>query len=141
MKGLFGVLEFSKKRNELIRRSSKNEFVCSFLGEFDDTKSLYEIIWPLVGNTPELFLTKIHQFMISRILKFPFDNKIVHQIKNPILNLWILNCFHELCWMFWSTCLRLKKTQKLWNIPVNFYQKKNQFWKQTNYYYKKNQDL
>ena len=31
-KGLFGVLEFSQKANERIRRSSKNEFVCSFFG-------------------------------------------------------------------------------------------------------------
>ena len=31
-KGLFGVLEFSQKTNERIRRSSKNEFVCSFFG-------------------------------------------------------------------------------------------------------------
>ena len=31
-KGLFGVLEFSQKTKEWIRRSSKNEFVCSFFG-------------------------------------------------------------------------------------------------------------
>ena len=31
-KGLFGVLEFSQKTNERIRRSSKNEFVRSFFG-------------------------------------------------------------------------------------------------------------
>ena len=31
-KGLFGVLEFSQKTNERIRRSSKNEFVHSFFG-------------------------------------------------------------------------------------------------------------
>ena len=31
-KELFGVLEFSPKTNERIRRSSKNEFVCSFFG-------------------------------------------------------------------------------------------------------------
>ena len=31
-KGLFDVLEFSQKTNERIRRSSKNEFVCSFFG-------------------------------------------------------------------------------------------------------------
>ena len=31
-KGLFGVLEFSQKMNERIRRSSKNEFVRSFFG-------------------------------------------------------------------------------------------------------------
>ena len=31
-KGLFGVLKFSQKTNERIRRSSKNEFVCSFFG-------------------------------------------------------------------------------------------------------------
>ena len=31
-KGLFGVLEFSQKTNEQIRRSNKNEFVRSFLG-------------------------------------------------------------------------------------------------------------
>ena len=31
-KGLFGVLEFSQKTNEQIRRSSKNEFVRSFFG-------------------------------------------------------------------------------------------------------------
>ena len=31
-KGLFVVLEFSQKTNERIRRSSKNEFVCSFFG-------------------------------------------------------------------------------------------------------------
>ena len=31
-KGLFGVLEFSQKRNEWIHRSSKNEFVRSFFG-------------------------------------------------------------------------------------------------------------
>ena len=31
-KGLFGVLEFSQKTNERIRRSSKNEFVSLFFG-------------------------------------------------------------------------------------------------------------
>ena len=31
-KGLFGILEFSPKTNERIRRSSKNEFVRSFFG-------------------------------------------------------------------------------------------------------------
>ena len=31
-KGLFGVLEFSQKMNERIRRSSKNEFFRSFFG-------------------------------------------------------------------------------------------------------------
>ena len=31
-KGLFGVLEFSQKTNERIRRSSKNEFICLFFG-------------------------------------------------------------------------------------------------------------
>ena len=30
-KGLFGVLKFSQKTNERIRRSSKKEFVCLFL--------------------------------------------------------------------------------------------------------------
>ena len=47
-KVLFVVLEFSQKTNERIRRSSKNELVHSFLGEFEDTKSPFEIIWPLV---------------------------------------------------------------------------------------------
>ena len=42
-KGLFGVLEFSQETNKRIHRSSKNELVC-FLGEFQDTKSLFEII-------------------------------------------------------------------------------------------------
>ena len=34
--------------NEGIRRSSKNEFICSFivLGKFEDTKSPFKIIWP-----------------------------------------------------------------------------------------------
>ena len=41
-KGFFGVLEFSQKTNERIRRSSK-----VFLGEFEDSKSPFEIIWPL----------------------------------------------------------------------------------------------
>ena len=31
-KELFRVLKFSQKTNEQIRRSSENEFVCSFLG-------------------------------------------------------------------------------------------------------------
>ena len=31
-KGLFGILEFSQKTNEWIRRSSKNEFVRLFFG-------------------------------------------------------------------------------------------------------------
>ena len=43
-KGLFGVLEFSQKTNEQIRRSNKNEFVRSFLREFEDTKSPFKII-------------------------------------------------------------------------------------------------
>ena len=44
-KGLFGILEFSQKRNERIRHSSsKNKFVRSFLGEFEETKSPFEII-------------------------------------------------------------------------------------------------
>ena len=44
-KGLFGILEFSQKMNERIRRSSKNEIVRSFLGEFaGNTKSPFEII-------------------------------------------------------------------------------------------------
>ena len=44
-KGLFGILEFSQKMNERIRRSSKktNSFI-RFLGEFEDTKSPFEII-------------------------------------------------------------------------------------------------
>ena len=33
LKGLFGIVEFSQKTNERIRRSSKNEFVCSFFWE------------------------------------------------------------------------------------------------------------
>ena len=44
-KGLFGVLEFSQKRNEQIRRSIENKFVRSFfLGEFEDTTSPFKII-------------------------------------------------------------------------------------------------
>ena len=43
-KGPFGVLKFSPKTNQQICRSSKNEFVCTFLGEFEDTKSSFEII-------------------------------------------------------------------------------------------------
>ena len=39
-KGLFGVLKFSQKRNEGIRLSSKKEF--------EDTKSSFQIIWPLI---------------------------------------------------------------------------------------------
>ena len=42
-KGLFGVLEFSRKTSERIGRSSKN-----ILFKFEDTKSPFEIIWPLV---------------------------------------------------------------------------------------------
>ena len=42
-KGLFGVLEFSQKTNKRIRHSNKNESV-RFLGEFEDTKSPFEII-------------------------------------------------------------------------------------------------
>ena len=38
LKGLFGVLEFSQKKNKQIRRSSKNKFVRS--GEFEDTNYL-----------------------------------------------------------------------------------------------------
>ena len=50
-KGLFVTLEFSQKTNKRIRRSSKNEFIRSFFGEFEDTKSPFEIIWPLeVGH-------------------------------------------------------------------------------------------
>ena len=37
-KGLFGVLEFSQKTNERIRRSSR------VVGEFEDAKSPFEII-------------------------------------------------------------------------------------------------
>ena len=36
------------KTNERIRRSRKNEFICSFFGEFEDTKSPFETMWPLV---------------------------------------------------------------------------------------------
>ena len=36
-------VEFSQKSNERIRRSSKNSFA-RFLGEFEDTKSPFEII-------------------------------------------------------------------------------------------------
>ena len=42
----FGVLEFSQKTNKQICRNSKNEFA-PFLGEFEDTKSHFENIWPL----------------------------------------------------------------------------------------------
>ena len=41
-KGLFGILEFSQKMNERIRRRSKNELF--FLGEFEETKSPFGII-------------------------------------------------------------------------------------------------
>ena len=41
-KGLLGILEFSQKTNERIRRSSKNELF--FLGEFEETKSPFGII-------------------------------------------------------------------------------------------------
>ena len=48
LEGLFCVHEFSQKMNQQIRRISSNEFVC-FLGKFEDTKSPFEIIWPLVS--------------------------------------------------------------------------------------------
>ena len=45
----FGILEFSQKMNKRICRSSKNKFVCSFfLGEFEETKSPFKIMWPLI---------------------------------------------------------------------------------------------
>ena len=44
LKGLFGVLEFSQKRtNEFVVVVKTNSFV-RFLGEFEDTKSPFEII-------------------------------------------------------------------------------------------------
>ena len=46
-KGLFAILEFFQKMNQWIHCSSKNEFVCSFFEEFEDSKSPFEIIWPL----------------------------------------------------------------------------------------------
>jgi hypothetical protein len=46
-KGLFGVLEFSQKTNKRICRSSKNNSSVHFLGKLKDTKSPFEIIWPL----------------------------------------------------------------------------------------------
>ena len=42
LKGLFGVGEFSQKKQ--IRGSSKHEFVCLFFGEFEDNRSPFEII-------------------------------------------------------------------------------------------------
>ena len=46
-KGLFGVLKFSQKQtNEFVVVVKTNLFV-HFLGEFEDTKSPFEIIWPL----------------------------------------------------------------------------------------------
>ena len=41
LKGLFSVL---KKKEQRIRRSSKNEFVRSFFGRIEDIKSRFEII-------------------------------------------------------------------------------------------------
>ena len=44
-KGLFGVLEFSQKMNERIRRSSKNEFVRSFFGRIREyQKSFWDYL-------------------------------------------------------------------------------------------------
>ena len=40
-KGLFGVLQFSQKTNERIRRSSKNEFVCSFFGRIQGYQKFF----------------------------------------------------------------------------------------------------
>ena len=46
-KGLFVILEFSQKRtNEFVVVVKTNSFV-RFLGEFEDTKSSFENIWPL----------------------------------------------------------------------------------------------
>ena len=43
-KGLFGVLEVSQKTNERIHRSKKTNSLVRFLGEFEDSKSSFEII-------------------------------------------------------------------------------------------------
>ena len=41
LKGLFDILEFHQKTNQRIRFNSKNEYACSFLGEFEDTKKSF----------------------------------------------------------------------------------------------------
>ena len=68
--GLFGVLEFSQKKNEWICRSSKNEFVRSFFWrEFEDAKSPFEIIWPLPNA---LKSSLIKSFLLDLI--FPIES-------------------------------------------------------------------
>ena len=44
LKGLFGVLEFSQIMNKQICRSSKTNSFVRFLGEFEDTKSYFDVI-------------------------------------------------------------------------------------------------
>ena len=82
LKGLFGVLKFSQKTKERICHSSKNEFVRSFLGEFEDTKSLRNY---LTFNASVIFAPKclmlICDFLIvswpARLLRrFPKHQKL-----------------------------------------------------------------
>ena len=47
-KGRFGILEFSKKKNKRIHHILKTNSFIRFLGEFEETKSPFEIIGPLL---------------------------------------------------------------------------------------------
>ena len=56
-KGLFGVLDFSQKTNERIRRSSKNKFVRSFFGKirgYQKSFQIYLTFWQVVNNGQNL---------------------------------------------------------------------------------------
>ena len=65
LKRLFCVFNFFQKMNKNTSHTSKNEFICSFLGESEDTKSCFEIIWPLKQTK---FLNSCERFFLDNFI-------------------------------------------------------------------------
>ena len=92
-KRLIGVLEFSQKTNERIRRSRKNEFIRSVFEEFEDTKSPFEIIWPLaffckLMITHEEWQIVIFLYFLNHFLYDSCLQNILHITRSKI-NFWV----------------------------------------------------
>ena len=64
-KGLFDIIEFSQNINEQTCRSSKNQFVCSFLGRIQGYQKSFRN--HLTFSCLFDLLTLIHDFLLSGI--------------------------------------------------------------------------
>ena len=69
-KGLFGVLKFSQKTNEWIRRSSKNEFVRSFFGRIREHQTSFRDYLTFITWTHNIKHLEMYIFCLPCLNQF-----------------------------------------------------------------------